>query len=217
MNKNILILTLMIFLGATKSYCHKKIQNNEIKFSHDARSVELSIKQFCGAPDQDHQEYPKKITAQLYKKVTVNTYDNTETDFFYLIMSIRAGRHATKYTADCLFNQGFKNGNFTFNKRPKKLNFAVKGSLYVDGVRFNNMVLAQGHTLFSNNWWFGGKPCKILNTKHHHVNAVNCRSADKKVTWCFLRGHVDNDIDGKHIKSTATNEVIIHKAPCNMS
>lgn len=88
--------------------------------------------------------------------------------------SFRIGRHGSKEVADWFMNatsDGQGNGGNTFHKeRPDKLNFALKGDLEFVMGPFNNIekgssnnitasfpdvVLAQGHTGASNNWWMG--------------------------------------------------------------
>ncbi len=218
MNKKIFILMTVLFLLAAKGYCRKKVRNNELLFSGDAKkSVVLHMKSYCISPKQPFNN-PNTINSRFveYDIKVINTSKNTTKKFQlqYRDMTIVAGRHGSEHTVKCLFNKGFHKQNLTFNKRPHKLNFAVIGTLTIDGVSFDDMVLAQGHTSFSNNWWFGGKNCKYLNSGYN-INAVNCTATDKKTTWCFFRGHVDADFNGgTHIDSTGTYEVRVWNKKC---
>ncbi|MCY4329887.1 MAG: hypothetical protein OXC48_07410, partial [Endozoicomonadaceae bacterium] len=81
-------------------------------------------------------------------------------------LNIRAGRKGSKEVVKCVQKQNknewmiFTN-TFTFAKKPNKLNFAVQGTLTIDGVVFDDIVLAQGHHGATNNWWFGGKTAGV--------------------------------------------------------
>ncbi|MCY4330899.1 MAG: hypothetical protein OXC48_12615 [Endozoicomonadaceae bacterium] len=71
-------------------------------------------------------------------------------------LNIKAGR---KGSSDVVSKVKKANGDYaifeggsTFGKNPDKLNFAIQGTLIINGKQFNNIVLAQGNTGFSNNW-----------------------------------------------------------------
>ena len=106
-------------------------------------------------------------------------------------LNIKAGRHGSRHIWACIKKKlSLENESdnelskhFTYDKIPKKLNFSVNGVLTINGVHFDKIVLAQGHYLTVNDWWFGGKNCK---TNPYH-DAVSCRSRDGR-TWCFIRG-----------------------------
>ena len=90
--------------------------------------------------------------------------------------SFTLGRHGTDDVANWFKQQlGNDRGKTTFNDLPKKLNFAFKGNLDLKfGKGDNNhglseyyykvddVVIAQGHTGTSNNWWAAGQHCKYI-------------------------------------------------------
>ncbi len=97
---------------------------------------------------------------------------------------------------------------FTFAKKPNKLNFAVQGTLTIDGVVFDDIVLAQGHHGATNNWWFGGKNCW---SAHAPVDFSECtsRNGDK---WCFTRGR--SGYFG-YLIQTGANKIKVDKKSCD--
>ncbi|MCY4178063.1 MAG: hypothetical protein OXD32_06165, partial [Endozoicomonadaceae bacterium] len=177
------------------------------------KSVILQVKHYCVSLGQPFQN-PDTIISVLAKKYETDVSSGKVEQREYQNLSIQAGRHGSKNTVSCLFGKGFEKQNFTYYKRPHKLNFAVTGTLTIDGVSFDDMVLAQGHTVFTNNWWFGGKHCRYLN-KRHNIHAVNCTAADNKTTWCFFRGRINTKFKGgKYVNDTFPNEVRVWHKKC---
>ncbi len=219
MNKKIFILMAVLFLLAAKGYCRKNIHRNYLMFFGDVdkKPIVMKIKSHCVSPKQPFHN-PDTITSRQHESEEADDAFQLHTSHVqYQQMLVLAGRHGSKHTVSCLFNKGFKKQNFTFNKRPHKLNFAVTGTLTIDGVSFDDMVLAQGNQFFRNNWWFGGKNCQhLLNLSNDEpdIDGVNCTARDKKTTWCFFRGTVNKKFDHKHIDSTNANFVRIMKKKC---
>jgi len=126
-------------------------------------------------------------------------------------LNIKAGRHGSKHIWACIKkslsmekeSDYMLSTHFTYLKVPKKLNFSVHGVLTINGVHFDDIVLAQGHYLTINDWWFGGKNC---NT-YVRYDGVSCQSRDGR-TWCFIRGTDAND------KSTGHNKVKVAFRAC---
>ncbi len=117
---------------------------------------------------------------------------------------VKAGRKSSKYVANC-FNSWIPKEDNTFDKKPKKLNFAVEGRLTISNVKsgqgvkgvtlvFDGVVLAQGNASGINNWWFGGTHCKrtkgkIISCTSEPYETVNGYAT---TNLCFSRagGHV---------------------------
>ncbi|EJD48872.1 hypothetical protein AURDEDRAFT_122414 [Auricularia subglabra TFB-10046 SS5] len=95
------------------------------------------------------------------------------------------------------FKARIPSGQNTFGNNPDKLNFAFVGTLTIvlaggqlNGEEYFSIPgasFAQGHTLASNNWWFGGQTCV-----HQSGNTVRCQVTRQATgeTWhfTFLRG-----------------------------
>jgi hypothetical protein len=91
----------------------------------------------------------------------------------------------------------------TFNHEPGDLNFAILGTFKIQFVKtpdkkydgiwwiFENVMLAQGHSGSTNNWWFGGKGFK--HNGDWRVDATG-KSEDGrfKCSATFIRGGDDN-------------------------
>ncbi len=216
MNKKIFTLMSTLFLVTTNSYCHKKKSHyNDLFFSDYIKNpIVMQVQSHCISKNQPYHN-PDKIvsTPDTFQDVD---YDGNPINPEYQVITIVAGRHGSGKTVSCLEKKGFKDKNFTFGEVPHKLNFAVIGTLTIDGVSFDDMVLAQGHTFFSNNWWFGGKHCKSLNSGAYYIDAVNCIARDRKTTWCFLRGRINAYVNGVYVDSIPPNEVRVLNEKCNI-
>lgn len=96
----------------------------------------------------------------------------------------------------------------TFGHAAGSLNFAFIGNLSLtirnnktgnqSSVLFNNVVMAQGHSGSSNNWWFGGKSAYFLGSDR--VSLFGEHGKDEKKTLICRRGGNDvNVIDVEHV------------------
>lgn len=122
-------------------------------------------------------------------------------------LRFKIGRHGSEDTAKW-FNLKVAAAQTTFNHSADKLNFALSGTLYLNisggilagrqqGFTFDNIVLAQGHSSGSNNWWFGGKNCTYIGGDS--VKCVGRNANGDEVTFIFLRG--GNNADSIELKS----------------
>lgn len=115
-------------------------------------------------------------------------------------LRFRAGRESSEKTAEW-FNDRIKASQNTFHRAAQKMNFAFLGTLELtirggilggktETFTFPKVVLAQGSTGVSNNWWFGGQNCSRSGP-----NNVVCRgtcSQGRDVSFVFQRG--DNGV-----------------------
>ncbi len=108
------------------------------------------------------------------------------------IMSVEIGRHGTQETASW-FKSQIKSNQCTYNDEPNDLNFAFIGTLEfmfgTDTYTFYDVVIAQGHKVADNDWWFGGKMCEYIGS--HTVTCIGYNQRKEQVSFEFLRG--DND------------------------
>lgn len=145
-------------------------QSNKVRFRRSSdskfgivaptvKSVKFTIRDFKISEGQDPQGKIK-----IGEIFTCGQYDD---------LDFSIGRHGSKEVADWFVSatsDGQGNGGNTFHQeRPDKLNFALKGDLELvlgdwNGTaggrvnitaNFKDVVLAQGHTGASNNWWLG--------------------------------------------------------------
>ncbi|EUK18805.1 PI-PLC domain-containing protein [Commensalibacter papalotli (ex Servin-Garciduenas et al. 2014)] len=106
----------------------------------------------------------------------------------------RVGRKGSGAVASWFNGQVDTAKNTTFGHAAGNLNFAFIGNLELtvqnSGVtttyKFNDVVLAQGKSGSTNNWWFGGKNCERTGD-----NQVQLLSADGLVKLTFYRGGND--------------------------
>ncbi len=179
----IIVLQLCLFLCyIAASNAHRKKRHNKVYFTGDAHSISFKMTSHCITPKQP---FDNPVWLKTVKKSTG--------------LDIMAGRHGSsskKYfdTIDCTYktmahsSSSFFVTSFTYKKIPFALNFSVEGTLFVDGVEFDQIVLAQGHHGAVNNWWFGGNFCSAADSI---VNAVNCFSINHDHQWCFIHGRSD--------------------------
>lgn len=119
------------------------------------------------------------------------------------------GRKATKAVAQWFNGQCSPKSNTAFGHRAKKLNFAFLGSLHLRvvqestnhqfEVKFDDILIGQGSSGSSNNWWFGGRICtKVSSGKI----AANGSTDDRhNFRFTFLRG-------GKQRSNVHTVEIV---------
>ncbi|MCY4177712.1 MAG: hypothetical protein OXD32_04355 [Endozoicomonadaceae bacterium] len=154
---------------------HNTIHNNKVHFSGKLAHVSFILDKYCVTNGQ-----------KLSKVIPAGN----------LNIIVRASRSASGEVADC-FNDWVSFTQNTFHHHAKKLNFVIKGTLVFytqsDGnksYRFNDVVLAQGRSVLSNNWWFGGVHCRYAKKSLPHSSKlphnVSCRSLEG-VQWCFHR------------------------------
>lgn len=114
-----------------------------------------------------------KITKeQPFETPTDRTYEFTATNSEF---NVKAGRSASKEVAEYFKDWCPVNKN-TFKNKPDDLNFALRGELSLTfkmtaevgetyTLTFADIMLAQGHSGQSNNWWFGGRNCAHIGGK----------------------------------------------------
>ncbi|MCY4330569.1 MAG: hypothetical protein OXC48_10920 [Endozoicomonadaceae bacterium] len=173
MNKIFLVFCCFVcFFTGNCAYTHTKIRDNKIYFTGDTTSVNFQITSAC-------------ITQkQPFDKTTYTISPNG--------LKIKAGRKGSKKVVKCIRkvnnNHSIFKNNFTFAKNPGTLNFAIQGTLTINGVKFSNIILAQGHHYSTNNWWFGGKNCMHFFSYNNNSESVDCTSDNGKASWCFTHG-----------------------------
>lgn len=96
--------------------------------------------------------------------------------------SFSIGRKGSGSVADWFKGQ-VSAENTTFNDIPKDLNFAMMGTLELEFsdnkvCKFPNIVLAQGHSGASNNWWFAGKQAVNIGGKKVICGAISGNIVD---------------------------------------
>lgn len=123
-------------------------------------------------------------------------------------MSFRLGRKGSVGVADWL-NEKIMIDNSTFGHSSGELNFAFIGILRLKfknfpssgmntTIEFKDIVVAQGHTVGKNNWWFGGRNC--FNTNDNNcVHAIG--RADDGSYYCAMIRRGGNDANLYEIKS----------------
>lgn len=107
-------------------------------------------------------------------------------------LNFEIGRKGSPDVANWFSNKIKPNEN-TFNSNPGDLNFALFGTLTLSfggpvaqKYTFSNIMLAQGKSGSTNNWWFGGQNC---TNKSNHT--VSCNDDDNTTSFSFCRGGVD--------------------------
>ena len=194
MNKKILFLIFVILMSMTKNHA-TKIRNNFLYFTGNNKKT-LIIDSFK-TNDQcisKQQPFSKFVDVGHSKKKS--------------FLKIKAGRKNSNNVVACLSNRLLHDNMkhyFTFNHKARWLNFAFKGDLTINSfskgssmdksVTFENIIVAQGRSGLSNNWWIGGVNCRHAYLHHHskNINMVECTAKDKITKWCFFRGDTDNE------------------------
>ena len=111
--------------------------------------------------------------------------------------SFSVGRKKTSQVANW-WTTTIGSGSSTFGNTPKELNFAFLGTLKLQlpgrsggpfvGV-FEDVLMGQGHSGATNNWWFGGKNCRMINPSGKTVACKGVNSSDgKDIEVWFKRG-----------------------------
>ncbi len=194
----LLIFCIILFFTSNYTYAHitirdnkyTKMRDNKVYFTGDTTSVSFQITNGFITKGQPFESTVHSISHHGLK--------------------IRAGRKGShQVVIDVLganISGGLFNYNSTFEYTPHKLNFAVQGTLIINGKQFNDIILAQGHTCLSNNWWFTGKNC--VSYEPHTVDATDCTATDG-THWCFTRGYTSN------YAMTSPNHVKLSKHTCH--
>lgn len=154
-------------------------RNNEVVFASGTGSLvkgSFTVKDFSVTDGQDPDHHIRQ---------GFSSYCGSDGKFNFSI-----GRKGSKKVAEWFSRQVNKN-NTTFNHNPDDLNFAMLGTLVLEFQNnkiftFNNIVLAQGHSAGSNNWWFGGTDCH--NIGGNKVNTVVKSNKGPLNEFIFLRG-----------------------------
>ncbi|EUK17483.1 phosphatidylinositol-specific phospholipase C [Commensalibacter papalotli (ex Servin-Garciduenas et al. 2014)] len=120
----------------------------------------------------------------------------------------RVGRKGSGAVASWFNSQVDTAKNTTFGHAAGSLNFAFIGTLELTiqssketkNYQFSDVVLAQGKSGSSNNWWFGGKNCERIGD-----NQVKMLSADKSVQLTCQRG--GNDVSTVFVTEISINRI----------
>lgn len=102
------------------------------------------------------------------------------------------------------FTEKVRADQTTFNDNPGDLNFGFQGTLTLrlkGGVlgpnqatyTLEDIMIAQGNALGSNNWWFGGKTCTYIG--NNKVRCTGTSSSGYTVNFTFQRGGVSNSVN----------------------
>ena len=203
-NKKCLILLITCFtiniinFLQTASFAKKQSRYNYVFFTGETWDVSFNITTACVTP---HQPYLNQVTSVE----RINKFG----------LLFQVGRHKSNKTVKCLikkmplYGQGIGK-HFTFDKKPGALNFAFQGTLKINYEHFDGIILAQGHTVSGNNWWFGGATCSHDTKKP--VDEVNCKSREGN-TWCFVRGHTHTN----PLQATGNDKIELITNPCQYS
>ncbi|MCY4328976.1 MAG: hypothetical protein OXC48_02650 [Endozoicomonadaceae bacterium] len=209
MNKIILYNLCLIYFFVS-NYAHSATAHyNYIYFTGDTKSVIFQMTNHFITKGQPFEGIsPAKAVS--FKKRTPATPPKG--------LKIRAGRKGSRQVVgDVEYVNGYdifggivnkELGKSTFNYEPGKLNFAVQGNLIINGKQFNDIILAQGHTGFSNNWWFAGRHCTKYDNNEVYAEAVDCIATDG-TDWCFTRGAISA------FSITKPNRVKLSKKTCD--
>ncbi|MCS3433889.1 phosphatidylinositol-specific phospholipase C [Klebsiella sp. BIGb0407] len=124
------------------------------------------------------------------------------------VFRFRVGRKHSESVAKWFNNILNTEKNTTFGHAAGSLNFAFIGNLSLTiknnktgsqySVLFDDVVMAQGHSGSSNNWWFGGKYAYCLGSNKISVVGVYGEK-EKKTLICRRGGNGVNVIDVEHV------------------
>lgn len=166
-----------------------KIHSNKINFIIRAPANERKYTLISG---EFHIKDHKITSGQPCEDANGDTLQLDHNDEF----NFRVGRKASKDVARWFNGQCNPKINTTFGHSAKKLNFAFLGTLRLKiapesinhqfDVKFDDILIGQGSSGSTNNWWFGGEACtNISNSK-----IVSNGSTDDKSNFrfTFLRG-----------------------------
>ena len=115
-------------------------------------------------------------------------------------ISFYVGRRGSRQVAD-FWKSNFKSSESTFNHDPDRLNFAFLGTLtlnltggvleeHEDTYTIDDVGIAQGSSLLSNNWWFGGKNGVYVDG--NNVRLSGRSTSGFSVNFYFRRGGFGN-------------------------
>jgi len=147
-----------------------KVHPNEIFFlSHGIQSIQFDVKEY------------RITTNQPYEGVTTDTSeDKSEGKVTVWAGREKAYKPAASWFRDEVGN-GFAIGLRDKNPFPKKLNFALKGTLtfiYSDSsvINCNDILIAQGSVTGAsiNNWWLGAKKMSGTGAGTIHAGTLSC-------------------------------------------
>ncbi|KGO92357.1 hypothetical protein [Flavobacterium subsaxonicum] len=119
-------------------------------------------------------------------------------------------RHGTSEVASW-FSDKIANDQNTFNHAPGDLNFAILGDLTFtissydipdgqDTYTFNNVMLAQGHSFQSNNWWFGGESATWQGDNTVSCTGQGASSGTEATIYFYRAENIQNKTDVNEIK-----------------
>ena len=163
--KNKLLISVLVLITPVFILCNaKKAHSNHVKLVGNLRFIKgttFSEKEYCITSGQPYKGLSSSLNAIESQNGTSSILD----------IKIKAGRHKSKHhVTDCFKSWTNQSENHTiFGKYPKHLNFIVQGTLTIAYIHpdtntgstkhvvFEDIILAQGHSITSNNWWFGGK------------------------------------------------------------
>ena len=155
---------------------HDNILNikNGIKYGQYYSGV-YQINDFSVTTGQDPNS---RIYKGLIQEFSLREYEYEYEDNLPPNMIFEIGRHKSSEVAKW-FKAKISSAQNIHNQHPDMLNFAFIGTLTLKagsvGYIFEDIVIAQGSTIVSNNWWFGGKKCNYL-IEPFEPNTVICYS-----------------------------------------
>ena len=167
-----------------------KIRDNTFRF---IISLDSSTKKYFLMNGEFYIKDHKISSGQLCDHKNGDTLHCTYTGEF----NFRVGRKKSKDVGKW-FNEKCDPNKNTFGHRAKELNFAFIGTLCLEildrygsyRVSFDDILIAQGSTCTSNNWWFGGKNC--YNFTRHIVASTGSSENNNNFRFTFLRGQNPN-------------------------
>ena len=191
--KNKLLISVLVLITPVFILCNaKKAHSNHVKLIgnvHFIKGTTFSEKEYCITSGQPYKGLSSSFNAIESENGTYSILD----------INIKAGRHKSSHVNDCFKSWTNQSENHTiYGKYPKRLNFAVQGTLTIaytnlyagievtQHVVFEDIILAQGHSSASNKWWFGGKNCTHLKQNDTSNNSMSCKS-QSGYYWCVKR------------------------------
>lgn len=154
------------------------IRDNELIFKFinlDVTRATYTIREYSIPKDQMAPDFEKNYV-NVEREIDIKTGK----------IVFQVGRKGNKEAA-AFFSQKAGDYRNTFNDNPDDLNFAFSGDLKIEykanllgrkTVKYSDVLIGQGHTAFSNNWWFGGKDfvntgCLVSNLQEYVIKFLS--------------------------------------------
>lgn len=179
-----------------------KIHSNKINFTIRNPTPERKYSLISGEFHIKNHEITSGQPNEVTNGDILQFNESGEFDF-------QVGRKASKEVAQWFNAQCNPKSNTTFGHRAKKLNFACLGTLHLKiiqestnrqfAVVFDDILIGQGSSGSTNNWWFGGKTCTKMSKGK--IKANGSTDDQNNFGFTFLRG-------GKQRTNVHTVEII---------